>query len=145
MVGSPIETRYGYHIIRCYHVTPRSVARGLDVSYETIRRWVIKFGPVIARHLRLNQARPGDVWHLNEVIVTISGRKYWLWRAIDQHGVMLDEILQPKRDKRAAKRLLRGVSGFLTAALARNPTSMSVFGIESPASLRITLEISKST
>jgi len=82
-------------------------ARGIDVSYETIRRWVINFGPVIARNLRLSQDRPGDVWRLDEVIVKISGRKYWLWRAIDQHGVVLDEILQPKRDKRAAKRVAR--------------------------------------
>lgn len=81
--------------------------RGIDASYETVRRWVIKFGPVIARNLRQRQRRPGDVWHLDEVVVKISGRKYWLWRAVDQHGVVLDEILQPKRDKRAAKRLLR--------------------------------------
>lgn len=85
------------------------LARGIDVSYETIRRWVIKFGPVIARNLRLRQDRPGDVWHLDEVVVKISGRKYWLWRAVDQHGIVLDEILQPKRDKWAAKRPLRSL------------------------------------
>ncbi|WP_298855697.1 IS6 family transposase [uncultured Ruegeria sp.] len=83
--------------------------RGIDASYETVRRWVIKFGPQIARNLRLRQGRPGDVWHLDEVVVSISGRKYWLWRAVDQHGIVLDEILQPKRDKRAAKRLLRSL------------------------------------
>lgn len=66
------------------------LARGIDVSYETIRRWVIKFGPMIARNLRLSQDRPGDVWHLTEVVVKISGRKYWLRRAVDQHGVVLD-------------------------------------------------------
>ena len=81
--------------------------RGIDISYETVRRWVIKFGPQIARNLRQRQHRPGDVWHLDEVVVRISGRNYWLWRAVDQHGVVLDEILQPKRGKRAAKRLLR--------------------------------------
>ncbi|WP_298937415.1 IS6 family transposase [uncultured Ruegeria sp.] len=80
--------------------------RGIDASYETVRRWVIKFGPAVARNLRQGQGRPGDVWHLDEVAVRISGRKYWLWRAVDQHGVVLDEILQSKRDKRAAKRLL---------------------------------------
>ncbi|WP_170387996.1 IS6 family transposase [Ruegeria atlantica] len=83
--------------------------RGVDASYETVRRWVIKFGPQIARKLRQRQDRPGDVWHLDEVVVRISGRKYWLWRAVDQHGFVLDEILQPKRDKRAAKRLLRNL------------------------------------
>ncbi|MFA3920950.1 IS6 family transposase [Ruegeria hyattellae] len=81
--------------------------RGIDTSYETVRRWVIKFGPLVARNLRQGQGRPGDVWHLDEVAVKIAGRKYWLWRAVDQHGVVLDEILQSKRDKRAAKRLLR--------------------------------------
>ena len=80
--------------------------RGIDVSYETIRRWTVKFGPLIARTLRRRQPRPGHVWHLDEVVVKIAGRSFWLWRAVDQHGVVLEEILQPKRDKRAAKRLL---------------------------------------
>lgn len=83
------------------------LARGIGVSYETVRRCVIKFGRMMARNLRLSQDRPGDVWHLDEVVVKIAGRRYWLWRAVDQHGVVLNEILQPKRDKRAAKRLLR--------------------------------------
>ena len=80
--------------------------RGVDVSYETIRRWTVKFGPLIAHVLRRRQPRPGDVWHLGEVVVKIAGRSYWLWRAVDQHGVVLEEILQSRRDKRAAKRLL---------------------------------------
>ena len=82
------------------------LARGVDVSYETIRRWSVKFGPLIAHALRGRQPRPGDVWHLDEVVVKIAGRSYWLWRAVDQHGVVLEEILQLRRDKRAAKRLL---------------------------------------
>ena len=80
--------------------------RGVDVSYETIRRWTVKFGPLITHVLRRRQPRPGDVWHLDEVVVKIAGRSYWLWRAVDQHGVVLEEILQSKRNKRAAKRLL---------------------------------------
>jgi putative transposase len=80
--------------------------RGVDVSYETIRPWTVKFGPLIAHVLRWRQPRPGDVWHLDEVVVKIAGRSYWLSRAVDQHGVVLEEILQSKRDKRAAKRLL---------------------------------------
>ena len=80
--------------------------RGIDVSYETVHRWTRKFGPQIARNLRRRQARPGDVWHLDEVVVKISGRSFWLWRAVDQRGVVLEEILQSSRDKRAAKRLL---------------------------------------
>lgn len=69
--------------------------RGIDVSYETIRRWVRKFGPQIARNLRCRQCRPGDIWHLDEVVVVISGRKFWLWRAVDQDGNVLEEILNP--------------------------------------------------
>lgn len=83
--------------------------RGIDVSYETVRRWVRKFGPAIARGLRRRQPRSGNVWHLDEVVVTIKGTKFWLWRAVDQHGIVLDEILQRRRDKKAAKRLLRSV------------------------------------
>ena len=82
------------------------LARGVDVSYETIRRWSVKFGPLIAHVLQRRQPRPGDVWHLDEVVVKIAGRSYWLWRAVDQHGVVLEEILQSRRDKRTAKRLL---------------------------------------
>ncbi len=80
--------------------------RGIDVSYETVRRWIAKFGPQIARNLRRRQARPGDIWYLDEVVVKCAGEKSWLWRAVDQHRTVLEEILQKRRDKRAAKRLL---------------------------------------
>ena len=60
--------------------------RGVDVSYETIRRWSVKFGPLIAHVLQRRQPRPGDVWHLDEVVVKIAGRSYWLWRAVDGSG-----------------------------------------------------------
>ena len=81
--------------------------RGVEVSYETLRRWVAKFGPAIARELRRRQRRPGDVWHLDEVQVSVRGRRFWLWRAVDEHGVVLEEIVQPRRDRKAARRLLR--------------------------------------
>ena len=55
--------------------------RGIDVSYETVRRWTAKFGPQIARNLRRSQRRPGDIWHLDEVVAKISGKTFWLWRA----------------------------------------------------------------
>ena len=67
--------------------------RDVDVSYETIRRWTVKFGALIAHVLRRRQPHPGDVWHLDEVVVKIAGRSYWLWRAVDQHGVVLEEIV----------------------------------------------------
>jgi putative transposase len=81
--------------------------RGLDLSYETIRRWVLKFGPAIARRLRSRRPRPGDRWHLDEMVVRITGRRMYLWRAVDQEGEILDLLIQPRRDKRAAVRLMR--------------------------------------
>jgi putative transposase len=80
--------------------------RGIEMPYETIRRCVAKFGPAIARGLRRRQPQPDDIWHLDEVVVTIKGRKFWLWLAFDQNGLVLDEIPQCRRNTKAAKRLL---------------------------------------
>ena len=80
--------------------------RGVVVTYETIRRWCQKFGHAYARQLRSKRGRLGDTWHLDEVFPRINGKLQYLWRAVDQDGEVLD-ILQPKRDKRAAKRFLR--------------------------------------
>jgi putative transposase len=81
--------------------------RGIVVSYETVRRWGKKSGPEYARRLRRKQPSRNDIWHLDEVVVTIAGEKHWLWRAVDQDGYVLDEIVQSRRDTKAAKRLLR--------------------------------------
>ena len=67
--------------------------RGIVVSYETIRRWGRKFGPQYARRLRRKRPSRNDVWHLDEVVVMIAGKKHWLWRAVDQDGYVLDEIV----------------------------------------------------
>jgi putative transposase len=80
--------------------------RGIVVSYETIRRWGRKFGPEYAGRLRRKRPSPSDVWHLDEVVVNIAGKKHWLWRAVDQDGYVLDEIVQDRRNTKAAKRLL---------------------------------------
>jgi putative transposase len=81
--------------------------RGIIVSHETIRRWVIHFGRRYAKRLRQQRWRPGRTWHLDEVFVSIGGRPMYLWRAVDQEGEILDVLVQPKRDKRAAVRLMR--------------------------------------
>jgi putative transposase len=81
--------------------------RGLEISYETIRRWVIKFGPAIARNLRRLRPRPAHTWHLDEMVVAIQGRRMYLWRAVDSEGEILDVLVQPRRDKTAALRLMR--------------------------------------
>jgi transposase-like protein len=76
--------------------------RGLNVSYETIRRWVLKFGPGIARNLCWLRPRPTDTWHLDEMVVSIQGHRMYLWRAVDSEGENLDVLVQPRRDKAAA-------------------------------------------
>jgi transposase-like protein len=81
--------------------------RGLDVSYETVRRWVLKFGATVAQRLRRRRPRPSDRWHLDEVVVRIAGRRMYLWRAVDHEGEILDMLVQQRRDQRAALRLLR--------------------------------------
>src|SRR6202051_4880782 len=81
--------------------------RGLEVSYETVRRWVLKFGPGIARKLRRCRPRLSDRWHLDEMVVRIAGKRMYLWRAVDHEGEVLDMLVQRRRDKRAAVRLLR--------------------------------------
>jgi putative transposase len=81
--------------------------RGVIVSYETIRQWSRKFGAQYARKLRRRQGRLGDTWHLDELFVTIQGRRQYLWRAVDQDGDVIDILVQPRRDRRAAKRFFR--------------------------------------
>src|SRR5947207_12814470 len=81
--------------------------RGLDISYETVRRWVLKFGPAIARRLRQRRPRPNDRWHLDEMVVRIAGERLYLWRAVDDEGEVLDMLVQGRRDTRSALRLIR--------------------------------------
>ena len=81
--------------------------RGLEVSYETVRRWVLKFGPAIARRLRQLRPKPSPRWHLDEMAVRIGGAQMHLWRAVDSEGEVLDVLVQRRRDKRAALKLMR--------------------------------------
>ena len=81
--------------------------RGLEVSYETVRRWVGKFGPAIARNLRQLRCRPSSRWHLDEMVVRINGRQMYLWRAIDDEGEVLEVLIQRRRNKAAASKLIR--------------------------------------
>jgi transposase-like protein len=83
------------------------LVRGVAVSYETIRRWCAKFGQAYANQLRRRRPRPGDKWHLDEVFVGINGRLRYLWRAVDQHGNVLDVLVQSRRNAVAAKRFFR--------------------------------------
>src|SRR5262245_32020544 len=81
--------------------------RGISVTYETIRQWCQKFGQRYANQLRRHRAKTGDKWHLDEVFLSINGKLHYLWRAVDQHGNVLDILLQSRRNKRAALKFFR--------------------------------------
>ena len=81
--------------------------RGIVVSYETVRQWCLKFGQTYANELRRRRPRCGDTWHLDEMVLTIRGKKQYLWRAVDQDGNVLDILVQSRRHKQAAKRFFR--------------------------------------
>src|SRR3990167_271133 len=81
--------------------------RGIYIPYETVRRWVQKFGALYARRLRRLRPRPHNQWHLDEVFVSIGGRQMYLWRAVDAEGEVPEVLVQSKRDRRGASKLLR--------------------------------------
>ena len=81
--------------------------RGITVTYETIRQWTRTFGRAYARRLRHRRGQLGDTWHLDELFVTINGRRQYLWRAVDEDGDMLDILVQSRRNRRAAVRFFR--------------------------------------
>ena len=103
------------HAVWLYHVFSLSfrdvelilAERGVIVSYESIRRWCLKFGAGFANSLRRRRPRPGDKWHLDEVFIRIQGELHYLWRAVDQDGIVLDILVQSRRDAGAAKRFFR--------------------------------------
>ena len=81
--------------------------RGISLSYETVRRWVNQFGPTLAANLRKRRPKPHTVWHLDEVYLKIDGRMVYLWRAVDAEGEVLDVLVQSRRNKQAALKLMR--------------------------------------
>ena len=103
------------HVVWLYFRFPLSLRdvedllaeRGIDVSYETVRRWALKFGIAYARKLRGFRPRPDTHWHLDEVFVSINGKRMYLWRAVDNEGEVLDILVQSRRDTKAALKLMR--------------------------------------
>jgi putative transposase len=81
--------------------------RGIDVTYEAIRQWCLKFGQDYANRLRRRRPRPGDTWHLDEVLLTINGTRHYRWRAVDQDDNVLDILVQRQRNTKAAKTCFR--------------------------------------
>ncbi|KAA0593133.1 putative transposase [Azospirillum lipoferum] len=103
------EAVWRYH---CFSLSLREVelmlaARGIEVSYETIREWGLRFGRDFANTLKRRGPKPGDKWFLDEVFIRIRGKQHYLWRAIDQNGVVLDILVQSRRNTKAAKRFFR--------------------------------------
>jgi putative transposase len=98
-----------YHVfsLSLRHVERLLAERGVVVSYETVRRWYKKFGASFADRLRRRRPRPGDKWHMVEVFIRIRGVQHYLWRAVDQDGVVLDILVQARRDANAAKRFFK--------------------------------------
>ena len=95
---------------RCDHGHPAVIharARGIVVSYETVREWGLRFGRLFANELKRRRPRPGDKWYLDEVFIRIRGKLHYLWRAVDQHGHVLDILVQSRRNAKAAKRFFR--------------------------------------
>jgi len=103
------------HCVWLYHRFPLSfrevekmmMERGVVVSHETVRQWCAKFGQTYANQLRRRRPSPGDAWHLDEVFITIHGKTHYLWRAVDQDGVVLDILVTSHRDAKAATRFFR--------------------------------------
>ena len=101
--------------------------RGIVVSHESIRQWCLKFGSGFARRLRRRRPKPGDTWHLDEVFLKINGELFYLWRAVDQHGVVLDILVQDRRNATAAKRFFK----HLLAGLKYKPRRIVTDGLRS--------------
>lgn len=122
-------------------------ARGIEVSYETIRCWIIKFGPQIARRLKKLRPSPSPRWHLDEVVCSIGGKRMFLWRAVDDEGEVLDLVVQRRRDAEAALKLLERLlrnqpvepEKIVTDGLGSYPAALDQLGLRhlhSPGRLR---------
>jgi putative transposase len=95
--------------VRLRDVQELLAERGVAVTYESIHQWCRTVGPTFAAELRRRRPRPGDKWHVDEVQRKMHGRRYWLWRAVDQDGLVLDILVQERRNRTAAERFLRRV------------------------------------
>jgi putative transposase len=123
------------HAVGLYHVFSLSLRdvelilaeRGITVTHESIRSWCRKFGSEFAAKLRRRRPKPGDTWHLDEVFLRINGVLHYLWRAVDQHGVVLDILVQDRRNGSAAKRFFKR----LLAGLRYKPRRLVTDGLKS--------------
>lgn len=123
------------HAVWLYHLFSLSLRdvelilaeRGVVVSYESIRRWCLRFGAEFAAKLCKRRPRPGGTWHMDEVFLRMNGETHYLWRAVDQHGVVLDILVQGRRNASAAKRFFKR----LLAGLKYRPKRIVTDGLRS--------------
>ena len=124
-----------HHAVWLYHVFGLSLRdvelilaeRGITVTRESIRQWCLTFGADFARKLRRGRPKPGATWHLDEVFLRINGVLHYLWRAVDQNGVVLDILVQDRRNATAAKRFFKR----LLAGLKFKPRRIITDGLRS--------------
>ena len=124
-----------HHAVWLYHLFSLSLRdielmlaeRGVLVSYESIRRWCLRFGTEFAAKLCKRRSRPGDTWHMDEVNLRINGELFYLWRAVDQHGVVLDILVQERPNATAAKRFFQR----LLVGLTYKPRKIVTDGLRS--------------
>ena len=114
----PEVIQHAVWLYHCFSLSLHDVelimaARGVVVSYESIRAWGLRFGRLFANTLKRRRPTPGDKWHLDEVFIRIQGRQHYLWRAIDQDGHVLDILVQSRRNTKAATRFFRKLLGSL--------------------------------
>ena len=106
IVGEVVWLRYRFNL-SLRDIPALMATRGVEVSHETVREWCDKFGAAYAKEIRRRRPRPGDKWHLDELVVKINGVHRYLWRAVDQQGITLGMLVTRRRDASAASRFLR--------------------------------------
>ena len=111
--------------------------RGVTVTYETIRAWCERFGRDYAKRIRARRGKLGDTWHLDEVFIKIGGRLQYLWRAVDQDGSVLDILVQPRRNKRAATRFFKKLLRLWSAIMRSRQRGLQRVLVMQPAQHRL--------
>jgi putative transposase len=133
--GYRFPTEIISHAVWLYHtfslslreVEPLLAERGISVTHESIRNWCLTSGGTFARKLRRRRPKPGDTWHIDEVFLKVKGVLHYLWHAVDQHGVVLDILVQSRRNTTAAKRFFKR----LLAGLKFKPSRIVTDGLRS--------------
>ena len=108
--------------------------RGIDICHETVRFWWNRFGLMFAAEIRKRRVQNHSYsrwrWHLDEVFVLINGETYYLWRAVDHEGEVLEVFLTKRRDRRAALQFQKRAMKRYGMQLTRNAADGSIIGLK---------------